>query len=65
MTIATWLEDAHREADNRALPDLIPILDTLAEAIATLRAADWNEDAAGTPGRVALFPVWVAPSDAR
>jgi hypothetical protein len=49
MTVKAWLEEAHRQAERRELPDLKPLFDALAEAIATLRAADWNEDASGRP----------------
>jgi hypothetical protein len=45
MTIKTWLEVATQDAERRGLPALKPLLETLARATATLRAADWNGDA--------------------
>jgi hypothetical protein len=42
MTIETWLEAAIADAERRGLPDLKPILETLARATAALRAADFN-----------------------
>ena len=52
MTVKAWLEEAHREAERKALPDLKPIFDGLAQAIATVRAADWNDDASGQVRRI-------------
>jgi hypothetical protein len=43
MTIQTWLEWALADADRRNLPDLKPLLETLARVMRTLRAADFNE----------------------
>jgi hypothetical protein len=45
MMIAEWLAMAKADAERRGLPDLIPILDGLAQATERLRAADWNDDA--------------------
>jgi len=47
MTINTWLENALRDAERRGLPALRPLLEALAGSLATLRAAEWNDDAAG------------------
>ena len=47
VTIAEWLAFAKEDAARRGLPDLVPILDTLAASTAALRAAEWNDDAAG------------------
>lgn len=47
MTLETWLEDATRDADRRGLPALRPLLEGLAKATATLRAADWNVELSG------------------
>ena len=47
MTIEQWLEDAKADAYRRKLPELADLLDTLAQATAALRAAEWNDDAAG------------------
>ena len=48
MTIEQWLEDAKSDAYRRKLPELADMLDGLARATSALRAADWNEDAAGS-----------------
>ncbi len=45
MTIDAWLQAAIADAERRGLPELKPILETLAKTTAALRAADWNEDA--------------------
>lgn len=47
MTIEQWIEDAKSDAYRRKMPDLADLLDTLARSTAALRAADWNDDAAG------------------
>ena len=49
MTLDSWLEAAKADADRRGLPELKPILETLARATAALRAADFNVDARPTP----------------
>ena len=45
MTTETWLEWALADAEKRNLPDLKPLLEALARAMQTLRAADFNERA--------------------
>ena len=45
MTIADWLAAAKADAEARGLPELIPMLEGLAQATERLRAADWNDDA--------------------
>jgi hypothetical protein len=45
MTIDEWLQAALADADRRGLPALKPLLDALARATKTLRAADFNERA--------------------
>lgn len=45
MTIADWLAAATADAELRGLPELIPMLEGLAQATERLRAADWNDDA--------------------
>lgn len=47
MTIKTWLEASSQDAERRGLPVIKPLLEALARATATLRAADWNFDATG------------------
>jgi len=47
MTTEDWLAWAGADAARRGLPELTPLLEALAGAQRTLRAADWNEDAAG------------------
>ena len=44
MTIADWLAEAKADAHKRGLPELIPMLDGLAQATERLRAADWNDN---------------------
>jgi len=45
MTIDAWLKAAMADAEQRGLPDLRSLLETLARATAALRAADFNERA--------------------
>jgi hypothetical protein len=40
MTIAEWLQAASADADRRGLPQLKPLLETLARSTERLRAAD-------------------------
>jgi hypothetical protein len=47
MTVDSWLQAALADAERRGLPDLKPLLETLARATAVLRGADWNDDAEG------------------
>jgi hypothetical protein len=52
MTIDAWLTAAIADAERRGLPELKPLLETLARATAALRAADFNDHAnADSPGR--------------
>jgi hypothetical protein len=44
-----WLECAMADAERRGLTDLKPLLESLAPAVAALRAANWNDNAGGTP----------------
>ena len=53
MTIESWLQAAITDAERRGLPELKPILEGLARSTQALRAADFNDDAAG-PRRPAL-----------
>jgi hypothetical protein len=48
MTIHDWLQAAIADAERRGLPDLKPILETLARATRALRGADFNDDASDT-----------------
>jgi hypothetical protein len=45
MTIAQWLSWALADAERRGLPDLKPLLESLARSLQILREADFNEDA--------------------
>ena len=45
MTVAEWLAAAKADAEKRGLPELIPMLEGLAQATERLRAADWNDNA--------------------
>jgi hypothetical protein len=47
MTIDEWLQNVLRDADQRKLPELRPLLEGLAKATKALRAADWNLDMSG------------------
>jgi hypothetical protein len=50
MTIAEWLAAAKADAQARGLPELIAMLEGLAQSTERLRAADWNDIAdQGTP----------------
>ena len=49
MTIDAWLEHAVADAASRGLSELRPVLDAIAQAMATLRAADWNHDVGAAP----------------
>ena len=49
MTIDAWLQAAIADAERRGLPDLKPILETLAKATSVLRAADFNQSAVDKP----------------
>jgi hypothetical protein len=45
MTIDTWLEWALADANRRNLPELKPLLESLAGAMRALRSADFNDRA--------------------
>ena len=47
MTIEDWLDCALADADRRGLPELRPLLETLARATRALRHADFNDRADG------------------
>ena len=47
MTVEDWLDAACADADRRGIPDLKPLLVSLAEATKALRSAGWDDD----PGR--------------
>ena len=49
MTIAEWLAEAKADAQKRGLPELMPMLDGLAQATERLRAADWNDNPSTQP----------------
>jgi len=54
VTVETWLEGAIADADRRGLPELKPLLETLAKAVTAIRAADFNVNASTdrrAPGR--------------
>lgn len=44
MTIAEWLAAAKADAEKRGMPELLPLLEGLAQATERLRAADWNDN---------------------
>jgi hypothetical protein len=45
MTIETWLAWALADADRRSLPELKPLLESLAGVMHALRSADFNDRA--------------------
>jgi hypothetical protein len=45
MTISEWLAAAKADAEKRGLPELLPMLDGLAQSTQRLRAGDWHDDA--------------------
>lgn len=47
MTLDEWKAAALEDARARNLPDLVPLIEALARAIAALREAPWNDDASG------------------
>lgn len=49
MTTDAWLKGAVEDAERRGLPDLKPILETLAKAITTVRAADFSQSPVVSP----------------
>ena len=53
MTIESWLQAAIADAERRGLPELKPMLETLARATTALRAADFNDDA-GSAAQAAI-----------
>jgi len=56
MTIDEWLEAAIADAERRGLPELKPILETLARATRALRGADFNDDASDGRRSAAVSP---------
>jgi len=50
MTPDEWLAFASADAERRGLPEMIPVLQSLADAIARLRAAEADTAAAARPG---------------
>jgi len=49
MTIAQWLASARADAERRGLPDMVPLLESLAGALAALRALDPGSDGPPEP----------------
>lgn len=47
MTLDDWFAFSTTDADRRSLPDMRPVLKGLQGAAASLRAAEWNDDARG------------------
>ncbi len=46
--VEKWLQNAVVDAERRGLPELRPLLESLAQATALLRSADWNDAADGS-----------------
>jgi len=49
MTVDAWLRAAIADAEERGLPELKPLLENLALATGSLRAANFTPDAGGAP----------------
>ena len=41
--VAAWLQAAVSDAERRGLPELRPLLESLAESTIAIRKADWND----------------------
>ena len=50
MTVTQWLSSARADAERRGLPDLVPVLESLAAAITALRARAPGSDGPPDPG---------------
>jgi len=50
MTVDAWLAAAVADAERRGLPDLAPLLESIARATRALRTADWRDAADDRPG---------------
>jgi hypothetical protein len=50
-SVDRWLLGAVEDAERRHLPELRPLLEGLAQATITLRAADWNDGVPEVPKR--------------
>ena len=50
MTVEAWLAAAVADAEQRGLPELKPLLETLAKSTAALRRAESAGETAGTAG---------------
>jgi hypothetical protein len=48
MTVEAWLEATLADSERRQLPELKPLLEALAQATRSLRAAEFNCDPAGS-----------------
>jgi hypothetical protein len=46
-SVDRWLRAAVEDAERRDLPELRPLLEALAQATITLRAADWSDTVPG------------------
>jgi hypothetical protein len=51
--LGSWLAAALADAERRGLPDLQPLLESLARATRQIRAADWNDEATSWRGPTA------------
>jgi hypothetical protein len=49
--VTAWLAQAVADARRRGLGDLAPLVESLGVAVASLRTADWNDDAGGATRR--------------
>lgn len=58
MTLDAWLQAATVDAECRGLPEVVPLLASLAPSLTTLRAAAWLLRADGQPARDGLVNWW-------
>lgn len=49
MTVAQWLAASRADAERRGLPDLVPLLESLAAAVGVLRGLDPGSDGPPDP----------------
>jgi|WetSurMetagenome_2_1015567.scaffolds.fasta_scaffold676770_2 hypothetical protein len=50
LAVGAWLRRALEDAERRGMPELKPLLESLAESTVSLRKAEWNEQVASPAG---------------
>jgi hypothetical protein len=56
MTVEAWLDAVLADLDRRQLPEMRPLIQALAQATRSLRAAEFNCDPVGSWSRVSNLP---------